>query len=233
MITSCRRLVFTFLAFALLPLAAAPPAEEIKKLQDLNEQIRVALDRGDIDKAGILSSNLMLAIYRQRKASELSPADRLAKLEKEAPVGGAERFYALADLAKTAFDAGALDKALQYANELLALAPAYPKDWNYGNAVFVSNMVIGRVALKRDSNLAMARTLLLASGKTPGSPQLNSFGPNMSLARDLLNAGDRDTVLEFFAECGKFWKDQSGRLNAWTAQVKGGGVPEFGANLKY
>ena len=40
----------------------------------------------------------------------------------------------------------------------------------------------------------------------PGSPQLNSFGPIMSLAEELLEQGEPDTVLEFFAECRKFWK---------------------------
>ncbi len=94
-------------------------------------------------------------------------------------------------------------------------------------------MLLGRVALRRDKNVAIARILLTAAGKTPGSPQLNSFGPNMSLAKDLLAAGERDTVIEFFGECSSFWKQEFSKLNEWTATVKGGGVPEFGANLRY
>jgi hypothetical protein len=94
-------------------------------------------------------------------------------------------------------------------------------------------MVLGRVALRRDKNVSLARNFLLASGKTSGSPQLNSFGPNMSLAKDLLAAGDRDTVLEFFGECSVFWKNQFSKLDQWTAMIKGGGDPEFGANLRY
>jgi hypothetical protein len=94
-------------------------------------------------------------------------------------------------------------------------------------------MVLGRVALRRDKNVALAKNLLIASGKTPGSPQLNSFGPNMSLAKDLLAAGERDTVLEFFSECSSFWKQQFSKLDQWAAMVKGGGDPDFGANLRY
>ena len=104
---------------------------------------------------------------------------------------------------------------------------------NYGNAVFFGNMVIGRVALRRDKNTFLAKSSLLASGETSGSPQLNSFGPNMSLAKDLLEQGERDTVLEFFAECRKVWKLGYDKLDAWTANVRGGGIPDFGANLLY
>jgi hypothetical protein len=86
------------------------------------------------------------------------------------------------------------------ARELLSVAAGYAKDWNYGNAVFVGNMVIGRVALRSDKHTFLAKGSLLAAGETPGSPHLNRFGPNMSLAQDLLERGERDSVLEFFAE---------------------------------
>ncbi len=47
---------------------------------------------------------------------------------------------------------------------------------------------------------------LIAAGKSPGSPQMDSFGPNMTLAKDLLEKGERDAVLEYFMRCRKFWK---------------------------
>jgi hypothetical protein len=49
-------------------------------------------------------------------------------------------------------------------------------------------MVLGQVALRR-GDAKKAASFLLAAGKTWGSPQLNSFGPNMPLANDLLAAG--------------------------------------------
>ena len=150
---------------------------------------------------------------------------------------GRERFYALSRLAKNAFDSGDMGRAEQYAKELLLAAPQYPKDWNYGNAIYYGNMVIGRVALRRDHNVILAKRSLLASAATPGSPQLESFGPNMSLAKDLLELGERDTVLEFFTLCRKFWTfvppSGGNMLDQWTGIVKDGGMPEFGANLKY
>jgi len=41
----------------------------------------------------------------------------------------------------------------------------------------------------------------------------NSFGPNVSLAKDLLEKGERDTVVEYFEACKKFWKMDRGILN--------------------
>lgn len=154
-------------------------------------------------------------------------------LEGSTPASGPGRFHALPPLAKAAFNAGEMEKAENYARELLADAPDYQKDWNYGNAIFFGNMVLGQVALRRDHNVALAKKYLAASGQTPGSPTLNSFGPNMSLAKDLLTAGERDAVIEFFAACRKFWTMDLGELDQWTAAVKSGGIPDFGPNLLY
>jgi hypothetical protein len=55
----------------------------------------------------------------------------------------------------------------------------------------------------------------------------------MSLAKDLLAIGERDSVLEFFGLCRNFWKFRTKALDDWTAAVKGGGMPDFAANLKY
>ena len=70
-----------------------------------------------------------------------------------------QRFYALPDLAKTAFNLGYLDEAQMYAQEMLREAPKYPKDWNYGNAIYYGNFVLGRVAL-RQGNVQLAGQIL-------------------------------------------------------------------------
>ena len=89
-------------------------------------------------------------------------------------LGGLERFYRLIALAKAAFDAGEMDKAATYGHELLDMASQYPSDWNYGNAIYFGNWVLGRVAL-RQGDAAQAGTYLLSAAATPGSPQLHSF----------------------------------------------------------
>ena len=111
-------------------------------------------------------------------------------------------------------------------------APQYPKDWNYGNAIFYGNLVLGRIALQRgDIKESVAR--LLAAGATPGSPQLNSFGPNMSLAKDLLAKGQTEPGLNFLAACKSFWKMDQGRLDQWIATIRAGDKPDFTSNLAY
>jgi len=144
-----------------------------------------------------------------------------------------ERFNELPGLAKAAFDAGEFDLADRYANETLSAAPSHKGEWNYGDAIFYGNFVLGRVALKRDRNISAANNYLLASSETPGSPSLKSFGPNMSLAKELLEAGERDVVLEFLARCRKFWLSGTQKLDAWIAEIKEGGNPEFKGQLMY
>ena len=160
-----------------------------------------------------------------------SPAQVLADLEQDAAgKAGPERGYALAPLAKAALKAGALDKASLYANELLTTAQS--GDWNDGNAIHDGNMVRGLVAL-RSGNVEQAAKDLVEAGKTKGSPQLDSFGPNMTLASELLEKGQRDAVLEYLSLCKNFWKLGGDRLDSWIDVIKSGGKPDFGANLLY
>ncbi len=142
-----------------------------------------------------------------------------------------QRYYALADLAKAEVHRSA-SQARIFAKELLHLSTVEPKDWNYGNAVHFGNMVLGQVAL-REGDIDKAEDYLLKSGATEGSPQLNSFGPNMTLAKELLEANRPDAVLEYFDLCAKFWKLSRGRLDEWRQQVNLGEIPDFGANLRY
>ena len=55
----------------------------------------------------------------------------------------------------------------------------------------------------------------------------------MNLARDLLEKRERETVLQYFELCRKFWKMGHDRLDQWTEDVKAGQTPDFGANLLY
>ena len=142
------------------------------------------------------------------------------------------RFYALDDAAKAAFETGRLDEARRYAERALELAATMRSDWNYGNAIHDGHMVLGRLALK-GGDVETARRELLAAGASPGSPQLGSFGPNMSLAKDLLEHKETETVVEYFRLCGKFWEMGTDRLRQWTILAKAGEIPDFGANLVY
>jgi hypothetical protein len=153
--------------------------------------------------------------------------DRLAKAKTDQ-----DRFYALNEAAKQSFVTGKIEDARSYSTELLALLPQFPKDWNYGHAVHDANLVLGRIAV-REGRLEEAKSYLLEAGMSPGGPGLNSFGPNMSLASDLIEKGERAVVLEYFERCRRFWRNHGKTLDRWSQSVKTGSMPNFGPNLFY
>jgi tetratricopeptide (TPR) repeat protein len=177
---------------------------------------------------------LCLSLVAVTASSATSPQERYdsAKKKLAAATTAPERFHALDRAAKESFNIGKFDEASKYATELLSSAPNYSTDWNYGNAIQDGNLVLGRLAL-RDGKKDEAKKYLLEAGKSPGSPTMNSFGPNMSLAKDLLEKGEQAVVLEYFELCRSFWQDGNSKLNRWRDEVKKGKIPRFGANLVY
>lgn len=70
---------------------------------------------------------------------------------------------------------------------------------------------------------------LLRAGATPGSPQLDDYGPDMTLARELLQRGAFSTVLKYFSSCESFWYNRGhSPLKRWSDEVRQGGIPDFG-----
>lgn len=114
----------------------------------------------------------------------------------------------------------------------MALLPEYKGRGNYGGAMHDANLVLGRIAV-REGRIEAAKSYLIAAGESPGSPSLDSFGPNMTLAKDLLEKGERDAVLEYFQLCRAFWKMGGKKLDQWNKEVMRGKIPDFGANLLY
>lgn len=143
--------------------------------------------------------------------------------------GDTRRLDVLADAAEAAALAEDWEKAIVYANDLLRSATEDTTDWFYGNAVHRGNLVLGRVAFAK-GDVDRAGRFLVRAGDTPGSPQLNSFGPGMRLARDLLEAGQRDAVVEYLELCGRFWQKET--VDAWIRTIEAGGMPDFGSNLR-
>jgi len=168
--------------------------------------------------------------YRNISYIQLPDSEK-SKIELSNAQTEKNRFYALNDAAKTHFEAKEYERAAQYATELLNLAQKYPNNWNYGNAIYDSHMVLGRVALL-NNDIETAKDHLFLAVKTPGSPQLDSFGPNMSLANDLLEKGYQEPVIEFLNQCKRFWYDHK-KVDEWVKEIKNDQIPDFGANLVY
>ncbi len=151
----------------------------------------------------------------------------LAALERAMALTGDEqgRFYLYSDLCWAAYLAGDMDKARKYSAEYLAAAAARKDNWNYGNAIHHANTVLGLADIS-GGNAAAAAERLKAAGDTPGSPQLNSFGPSFELAAALLAKGERDPVLAYLDAVLKFWK-KGELVEGWKYKISYGQVPNF------
>jgi len=145
---------------------------------------------------------------------------------------GQEKRMLLSQLATSALEAGEVQKAQVWALEALDEAKNVKSDWSVADSLHHAHIILGRIAL-RSGDLAEAREHLIQAARSDGSPVLGSFGPNMMLAKELLEKGARDAVIEYFQQCASFWKNDRGQLVQWAATVREGGIPNFGANLAY
>ena len=172
-----------------------------------------SLDARSADSSEIKTALAEKALVQYERAYDLSD--------------GSGRAYLAKDLANAAFMANHYEKAGEYANAMLA---ENSPDWNSGDHIHHGNLVLGRIALA-EGDIEEAKRRLIAAGKTTGSPSLNSFGPKMMLAEELLQEGEKEVVLEYFSLCSRFWEMGQDRLEEWSDLVQANRVPDFGGSL--
>ena len=190
-----------------------------------------SLDPGDPDWARQLG-------HAHRLDSRLRDGKRDPEASRRA-LAQFERAYELSDelrrgsllthLGVAAFNAGDFEKARKYA---AAMLEGNGEGWNQGNRIHYGNLTLGRLALL-EGDLEEAKLRLIAAGRTPGSPQLDSFGPDMTLASELLELGESEVVLAYFSLCSEFWRMDRGRLKTWTALVEGGATPDLSGSSRF
>jgi tetratricopeptide (TPR) repeat protein len=141
-----------------------------------------------------------------------------------------KEFYALSRAAFAYLVIEKQTEAVKAAERFLKLAESFKENWNYGNAIHNANLVLGICAFD-SGDIDAAKEYLEKAGGSPGSPQLGSFGPNMQLARRLLNAAEFDVVLKYFDLCERFWKSGGEWLRVWREKVIAHKVPNFYMHL--
>jgi hypothetical protein len=138
---------------------------------------------------------------------------------------GSPRAGVLAHAAQCGLWAQDDTKAAAYASELLAGVggPAARAD---GNAIHDGHRILGHVALNA-ADVEGAKRHLLESAKTPGSPVLNSFGPELTLANDLLKKGEPDTVIQYLESLPRFWQGRQEAIDQWVILIRAGKAPDL------
>jgi tetratricopeptide (TPR) repeat protein len=224
-------------------MGGAQGPETRPKKASFSELAERALTRAvELQPSNVRWSQELSQVFQMRRLFA-SPAEKealarkqLLSLERALNAGGepAERMYPLVDAARAAFELGQKEKARRYADELLELARLHRQElqFEYGHAIHYGNLVLGRLALAEGDRMTAGKHLV-ESGKIDGCAHLSSFGPNMTLAEELIRAGEKKPVVEYLTLCKQFWKMDRGRLDSWIADIQAGRPPEFGANLSY
>ena len=224
-----RRLLLLWVAA--VALAGAQPKPDQNELNLMLDQIRAAIRAEDWPEASRIAIRLNATLLNQRARSQASPLLELQHLEILAGKNAITRNPLLPRMARAAFAANEWARAESLADEALE-ASKHGVFWWTGDAIHQGNIILGRLAL-RQSKVEDAKRYLLAAGKTPGSGSLDSLGPSMVLAKDLLDRGETATVLAYLESCAQFWNGNRGKLAEWIALVRAGLKPDFGPNLAY
>jgi hypothetical protein len=136
------------------------------------------------------------------------------------------RCLTLPDACEAALAARETERARALAGELLSLAASVPVHWNTGNAIYTAHSTLGEIAL-REGVIERAKDHLRLAGQTPGSPQLDSFGPDLRLADALLQHGERSAVVDFLCAIGRFWQSGRSQIDLWCLEIERGDTPRL------
>ena len=138
--------------------------------------------------------------------------------------GDDERIFALNELPSLAFTAEQFSDAQKYSVLLLKTAQQYPKENPHRDSgVSTAQTVLGELEL-REGHIDQANQHLLVSANITQTLS-DSLLPNMSLARELLKADQKQAVTEFLTRCKQFCK--RAELDDWISEIERGLTPNL------
>ena len=95
-----------------------------------------------------------------------------------------------------------------------------------GYAVYAGNLILSQAALDKNNNAAAGKYLLQAATSL-GVREVADNGPDMTVARVLIERGDKDTVIEYLRRCRNLWPKGAPLLDRWQTQIRNGRTPNF------
>jgi len=142
----------------------------------------------------------------------------------------------LIDLAQEAIKIDESETAAKLARELILDFGQNDASLGYDEAAHVGNTILGRLELAK-GNKDKAIDHLMISIRAPLRKRDGWLSEvNLTLARDLANAGERDSVIEFLKLCedlpylkkeAELYAEQIKKIKLWQVELKAGKVPSF------
>jgi tetratricopeptide (TPR) repeat protein len=123
------------------------------------------------------------------------------------------------DMADAAFKIGDFPVAAEFAKIYLKSSDR--------PAVQRANTILGRVAL-RANDITSAKRYLLDSVDSGAERDIGLSGPMLVLAKELIERGEREAVLEYLQDCLALWPRGEAILRIWIAEIQEGKTPNFG-----
>jgi hypothetical protein len=128
-------------------------------------------------------------------------------------------------LAQYAFLAGQLDQAEEIAKVLMKSDD--PSSYTSRRQQYIAHIILGRVALER-KQVGRAKKHLQSATQCARGILLTTFGPDMSLAKGLLDHGMQFVVLEYLKQFLSCPSRMNPIIEQWIKEINGGKVPDFG-----
>ncbi len=150
-----------------------------------------------------------------RDAARAALAELVRALD--CPLEARERRALLQELAEAAWRAGEAEWARAFGIELLAVAG------DDAEAAHHAHGVLGLAALRR-GDVPAARDHL---ERSVGEQDVGVLGPDTTLARELLAAGQREAVVRFLRQCARVSTSGAGYAEQWAEQVESGREPNI------
>lgn len=137
-----------------------------------------------------------------------------------------QRLHLLPLAMESAFHRNDKPNAEKRSREYLALVKRYPEHPRYGQSWFEANQFLGKLALRRGDR-RLASRYLMASTDAPASAEMKLLPMDMTLARSLVDWGDRTTVAKFLDRCAGISARDGEKYRNWASDVRKGINPDL------
>jgi hypothetical protein len=184
----------------------------------------LALAKSYNDRALALQPDSLVALMTKQRLEDMAARPRLRHTAPD-QMSQSDRLKRLRSEIEHAMPGEKMDEAESNARELLALAEQNTSEPEYGNAIFFANLTLGDVALRRGDKREAARRLLAAS-EAPPTDRLRYGYIDMTLARQLVDWGEREAVAQFLDRCALF-NHRRKDLAEWATQIRKGINPDL------